>query len=111
MISFESPSWADELDCAVTLCDTEGVVCYQNNRSIAVNGDVRGCSLLPCHNERSREIIRRLIETGGKNVYTIHKKGIRKLIYQTVWRRAGAVAGLVEFSMEIPEEMPHYVRS
>ena len=38
---FNAPSWSDELDCAVTLCDTEGVVLYQNERSIAVNGDVR----------------------------------------------------------------------
>ena len=71
MISFEKPSWADELDCAVTLCDTEGIVCYQNERSRAVNGDVRGQSLLPCHNDRSREIIRHLLETGSRNVYTI----------------------------------------
>ena len=111
MITFDKPSWADELDCAVTLCDMEGTVCYQNDRSIAVNGDVRGRSLLPCHNDRSRAIIRRLLETGGRNVYTIQKKGIRKLIYQTVWRNEGQVCGLVEFSMEIPEEMPHYVRS
>ena len=35
------PDWCDELDCAVTRCDTEGTVLYQNARSIAVNGDVR----------------------------------------------------------------------
>ncbi|HIX95943.1 MAG TPA: PAS domain-containing protein [Candidatus Alistipes avistercoris] len=104
--------WADELDCAVTVCDTQGVVVYQNARSRAVNGDVRGRSMLPCHSERSRGIIARLLETGGKNVYTIEKRGVRKLIYQTVWRdESGAVRGLVEFSMEIPETMPHYIRN
>ena len=51
------------------------------------------------------------MDEGGKNVYTISKKGIKKMIYQTVWRCKGEVGGLVEFSMEIPEEMPHYVRS
>ncbi len=109
-LSFEKPSWADELDCAVTLCDTEGIVCYQNERSRAVNGDVRGQSLLPCHNDRSREIIRHLLETGSRND-TIEKHGIRKLIYQTVWREDGEVRVLVEFSMEIPGEMPHYIRN
>lgn len=104
------PDWCDELDCAVTRCDTEGTVLYQNARSIAVNGDVRGRSLIPCHNERSREIIRRLIETGGRNVYTIEKRGVHKLIYQTAWREEGVVRGLVEFSMELPDAMPHYVR-
>lgn len=104
--------WTDELDCAVTVCDTQGVVVYQNARSRAVNGDVRGRSMLPCHSERSRAIITRLLETGGKNVYTIEKRGVRKLIYQTVWRdESGSVRGLVEFSMEIPETMPHYIRN
>lgn len=104
-------TWADELDCAVTVCDTEGTVLYQNDRSRAVNGDVRGRSLIPCHNERSREIIRRLLAEGGTNTYTIEKKGVRKLIYQTVWRSRGEVGGLVEFSLEIPAEMPHYIRN
>ncbi len=101
----------DRTDCAVTACDTEGTVLYQNERSVAVNGDVRGRSLLPCHNERSRATIARLLAEGGRNVYTIEKHGIRKLIYQTVWRRSeGAIGGLVEFSMELPDAMPHYVR-
>lgn len=103
--------WADELDCAVTVCDTEGIVLFQNSRSLAVNGNVSGRSLIPCHNDRSRGIIARLLAEGGKNVYTIQKQGVRKLIYQTVWRREGVIGGLVEFSLEIPEEMPHYVRS
>lgn len=104
-------TWADELDCAVTVADREGVILYQNNRSVEVNGDVRGRSMIPCHNERSQAIIRRLINEGGKNVYTISKKGTKKIIYQTVWRKEGIVGGLVEFSMEIPEQMPHYIRS
>ena len=108
---FNARAWSGGLGCAVTLCDTEGVVLYQNERSIAVNGDVRGKSMLPCHNERSRAIIARLIAEGGRNVYTIEKRGVRKLIYQTVWRREGAIGGLVEFSLELPDEMPHYVRS
>jgi hypothetical protein len=32
------------------------------------------------------------------------------MIYQTPWYKEGEVAGLVEFSLEIPESMPHYVR-
>lgn len=106
---FEKP-WTDELNCAVTVCDTEGAVIYQNDRSLAVNGDVRGRSLLPCHNDRSRGIIARLLAEGGTNVYTIEKHGRRKLIYQTVWRTDGRICGLAEFSMELPETLPHYVR-
>ena len=33
-----------------------------------------------------------------------------KMIYQTAWKENGEVAGLVEISMVIPEDMPHYVR-
>ena len=103
--------WGDSLKtCAITVADREGVVLYQNERSVAVNGDVRGRSMLPCHSERSRAIIDRLITNGENNAYTISKRGLRKLIYQAPWYDAGEVAGLVEFSLEIPEDMPHYVR-
>ncbi len=100
----------NEINAAVTVCDIGGVVLYQNEKSVSVNGDVRGESMIPCHNERSREIIDRLIREGGTNVYTIEKNGIHKLIYQTAWREDGEVRGLVEISIETPSGMPHYVR-
>lgn len=104
-------NWTDNTNCAITVCDTEGVVTYQNNQSIVVNGDMQGKSMLPCHNERSLGIITRLIKEGGTNAYTIEKKGVRKMIYQTTWRREdGTVGGIIEFSLPIPAEMPHYVR-
>ena len=53
----------------------------------------------------------RILEKGDTNAYTIEKKGIRKMIYQTAWRREdGTVGGIIELSMPIPAEMPHYVR-
>ncbi|MBQ8493465.1 MAG: PAS sensor protein [Alistipes sp.] len=103
--------WGDTLKtCAITVCDLDGVVLYQNKRSVEVNGDVRGRSMIPCHSQRSREIIARLMSEGANNAYTISKRGLKKLIYQTPWYESGEVAGLVEFSLEIPEDMPHYVR-
>lgn len=69
-----------------------------------------GSNLMDCHSERSVAIIKELLATGGVNCYTIDKKGVKKMIYQTAWRDNGSVAGLVEISMEIPEEMPHYIR-
>ena len=35
---------------------------------------------------------------------------LRKMIYQTAWKENGNVSGLVEISMVISEDMPHYVR-
>lgn len=103
--------WGNDLKtCAITVCDLDGVVLYQNKRSVEVNGDVRGKSMIPCHSTRSREIIQRLMTEGSVNAYTIEKRGLRKLIYQAPWFEKGDIAGLVEFSLEIPADMPHYVR-
>ena len=105
--------WADGMNCAVTVCDTEGVILYMNEKARVTyirHGNLIGSNLFGCHNERSREIISRLTAEGGSNAYTIEKQGVRKMIYQTAWRTGDKVGGLVEISMEIPAEMPHYIR-
>lgn len=105
--------WAQDMNCAVTVCDKDGVVVYQNDKSLetfAKSGDMRGRNLIPCHNERSQGIIKHMLETGESNCYTITKNGRKKMIYQTPWRVDGKVAGLVEISMVITEDMPHYNR-
>lgn len=101
------------MNCAVTVCDNDGIILYMNDKAketFARHGDLIGKSLIPCHNERSRAIIADLLASGGSNSYTIEKNGVRKMIYQTAWKENGKVAGLVEISMVIPEDMPHYVR-
>ena len=108
-----TPDWAKEMNCAVTVCDKDGVILYMNDKAketFSKHGDLIGKSLIPCHNENSRAIIAKLLETGGTNAYTIEKNGLKKMIYQTAWKENGEVAGLVERSMVIPEEMPHYIR-
>ena len=106
--------WAEGLHCAVTVCDTEGVVIYMNERSRETfNRDGKsmvGQNLFPCHKERSQQMIRKMMETDTTNAYTISKNGQRKMIYQSPWKKDGKVAGMVEISMVIPEEMPHYQR-
>lgn len=107
------PDWAKEMNCAVTVCNTEGIILYMNDKAkatFAKHGDLIGKNLMGCHNDRSKDIIRDLLETGGSNAYTIEKEGLRKMIYQTACRVDGKVAGLVEISMVIPSDMPHYIR-
>lgn len=107
------PSWAEGLDCAVTVSDIDGKIIYMNERSretFAKYGDVVGKSLFDLHGERACGIIRRLLDMGDTNTYTISKEGRRKLIHQMPWRKAGKIAGLVEISIVIPETMPHYQR-
>lgn len=105
--------WAKEMNCAVTVCDTEGQIIFMNEKACKTfekYGDMIGKNLFDCHNPQSVAKIRELLETGGTNAYTIEKGGLKKMIYQTAWFENGVVGGLVEISMVIPEEMPHHVR-
>lgn len=105
--------WADEIDAAVTICDADAKILYMNDRSrqtFARHGDIIGHDLLSYHPEKARKQILHMLATGENNAYTIEKNGLRKLIYQTPWRRDGKVAGLVELSIVLPDGMPHYVR-
>lgn len=105
--------WAEEMNCAVTVCDTEGKILFMNKKSrdtFCKGETMVGQSLIPCHSQRSLDIQKELLETGGVNAYTITKKGQKKMIYQTAWKEDGIVKGLVEISMVIPADMPHYDR-
>lgn len=108
------PDWAFGMNCAVTVCDRNGDIIYMNklSRDTFAGGTDRliGQNLRGCHSERSWGIICNLLENGGTNSYTISKNGQRKMIYQTAWSENGEVCGLVEISMVIPEQMPHYQR-
>ncbi len=110
----ENFDWAKDIDCAVTVCDNEGKIIYMNDRSIEVNckdgKSMVGQNLMPCHSDRSRDIINKMITQNVDNVYTITKKGRKKLIFQTPWRVDGRVCGVVELSMFLPDDMPHYNR-
>lgn len=109
----ENYEWAKEMNCAVTVCDAEGIIIYQNDKAVETykkHGNLIGKNLYECHSERSKEIIRHLLATGGSNAYTIEKLGVHKVIYQTAWKKDSKVAGIVEISMITPADMPHYVR-
>ncbi len=55
-------------------------------------------------------MIKKLMNENKINVYTIEKNGVKKLIYQAPFVENGEVKGLVELAIEIPFEMPHFVR-
>ena len=95
---------------SMTVCDTEGKVVYQNQRAVEALGEARGHNLEECHKATSWVKIQEMISEGTTNAYTIEKRGVRKLIYQTPWYEDGKVAGLVEYSIVLPDDMPHKVR-
>lgn len=108
--------WFDELPCSVTVCDTKYTILYLNDRSAEVNASDGGKSLvgknmMDCHPPEAQEKLRRVMESGRPNVYTIEKKGVKKMIFQSHWRKRGRVAGLVEITFELPSEVPHFVRT
>ena len=110
------PEWVYGMNCAVTVVDTDCRIIYMNERSrttFAARGGASliGHNIMDYHNERSRGIIRRLLDEGGTNAYTILKNGVKKMIFQTTWHKSdGSPGGLVELSMVIPDELPHYIR-
>ncbi|HTX73401.1 MAG TPA: hypothetical protein VMC79_11290 [Rectinemataceae bacterium] len=109
------PDWVTEFPAAVTVTGKDGTILYMNDKSARTFEKDGGRSLvgrdvLACHNENSKAIIRRIIDDEKPNVYTIEKKGVKKLIFQAPWYSSGELAGLVELSLEIPFELPHFNR-
>lgn len=109
-------AWVKELKAAITVCDREGIALEMNDRAaetFAADGgrELIGKSLLDCHPERARALFEELLRTGGLNVYTIEKAGVKKLIYQAPWYRDGVCQGIVEMSLPVPFDLPHFVRS
>lgn len=108
-------AWVQEFPGAVTVCDARGIILAMNAKAARVFEEDGGYALIgsdvmDCHPEPARSRLRALLENRQTNVYTIEKKGVKKLIYQAPWYREGRFAGLVELSLEIPFEMPHFLR-
>jgi hypothetical protein len=67
-----------------------------------------GTNMLDCHPEPARTKMRELLDTQRTNVYTIEKRGQKKLVYQTPWYQDGQYRGFVEPVLEIPSEKPNF---
>jgi len=107
--------WLEEFPAAVTVCDADGVIIAMNQKAAAAfsaEGGKRliGSSVLDCHPEPARSKLQHLMADRQANVYTIGKRGVRKLVFQSPWFLGGRYAGFVEVVMEIPSEIPHFVR-
>ena len=107
--------WVRGFPAAVTVCDTEGRILEMNDRSLetfAADGGpaLLGTNVLHCHPEPSRTKLRDMLASGRSNVYTIRKRGQKKLICQAPWSRDGVYAGFVELAIEIPDDLPHFDR-
>jgi transcriptional regulator with PAS, ATPase and Fis domain len=108
-------NWIREFPASITVCDRDGVILAMNDRSCATLAEeggaaLIGTNLLDCHPEPARSKVVSMLSSGSQNVYTIEKGGVKKLIYQSPWYEKGAYAGIVELSLPIPSEIPHFIR-
>ena len=84
------PTWLDEFPGAITVCDVDGIILEMNDRAaqtFASDGGktLIGKNLLDCHPEPARTKTKQLLASQQKNIYTIEKNGVKKLIYQSPW--------------------------
>jgi hypothetical protein len=108
-------SWTKELPFAITVCDKEGKILEMNDKSIKTfekygGTKLLGRSLFECHPGEPGEKLASLLNSGKTNCYTIEKLGIHKMIYQSPWFQNGEYLGFVELSLELPSNVPHFVR-
>ena len=105
-----------EINAAVTICDRQGKIVYMNKKSEQVfksdgGKELIGKNLFDCHPEPSRTLLREMYAAPRSNSYTVSKKGVKKFIHQAPWYKEGVFAGYVEWSIVIPENMPHHNRT
>jgi len=105
----------NELPAAITICDTEGKIIYLNEKAAEVfqddgGYDLIGQNLFACHSNESIEKIKSILKEEKPNSYSIEKDGKKKFIYQTPFYENKILKGLIEFSFEIPFELPHFKR-
>lgn len=114
--TFPAHLWVKEFPGSVTVCDTDGVILAMNDKAAEAHRadggyNLIGLNMLDCHPEPARTKTAELLASQEKNIYTIEKNGVKKLVYQSPWYKAGQYAGFVELLLEVPFELPHFVRS
>lgn len=108
-------AWVKSFPGSITVCDPEGIILELNDKALEVfeeDGGVAliGTNLLDCHPEPSRTQLEGMLATQTAYIYTTERNGLKKQIYQAPWYEGGKYAGFVEISLELPAEMPHFVR-
>lgn len=111
-----SIDWAKEFPAAISVVDAKGTMLDMNERACKAFEEDGGAALigtnvLDCHPEPARTKLAALLERQTVNCYTIEKRGKWKMIYQSPWYEEGRYCGYVEISMEIPAQLPHFVRA
>ena len=107
--------WITEYPVAIKACDINGVLVYLNDTAaekLAGKGGRKliGQDIFRCHKPESQKKLALLMKTGGTNCYTIIKQGQKSLVYQAPWVESGVIKGMVEMTIELPDNLPNYLR-
>jgi transcriptional regulator with PAS, ATPase and Fis domain len=111
----DKQNWSKYFPAAITVTDEMGIITDMNDVSITgyqKDGGAKliGSNAIDCHKEPSLSKVKKMYENHTLNVYTITKNGKKKLIYQAPYFVDGKFSGIVEMSLPLPEEIPHYDR-
>lgn len=111
----KNETWTKELPVAITVCNTDGVIIEMNGAAAKVfekdgGAELIGKNALDCHPEPAATKMREMLKNEALNVYTIEKNGQKKLIYQCPWYENNEFRGIVELSLPIPQQVPHFIR-
>ncbi len=103
--------WAEELNAAVTVCDTKGIIVYMNRYSIRQfkkrGGEkLLGENLLDCHPEPSKTKLKQMLAKHSENMSIAEKKGVKTIFLQTPWRVNGEFRGIIEISFDLDPNLP-----
>ena len=107
--------WVREFPSTIIICDQNGTIIEMNEKAAKVYEKDGGFALIgknlfDCHPEPAKSKLKEIMEHRKSNSYTIEKNGIKKIIHQSPWYENGNYKGFVEISIEIPYEMPHFIR-
>ena len=108
-------NWMKEFPGAITICDIKGAIVYMNDRSAEDfknqgGRDLLDKNLMDCHSPASVKKLEEMLKEPIQNLYTIEKNGKKKFICQMPWMENGLLCGLIEITMPIPFDMPHFIR-
>ncbi len=100
-LPIEAARWTDEMSVEVTVCDLNAIIVYMNQASIANfekrgGANLIGQSLLNCHNEKSNQRIREMLEKPISQTIILEKSDYRKIIHQIPWIENGKHKGIIE---------------
>lgn len=107
--------WVKELPAEIMVCDPGGIILEMNDQAgelFAKDGgfDLLGVNVLDCHPDPSRGKLENMLEKQTANAYFNTENGSKRFFFQSPWFEEGVYAGFVEFSFEVPKEIPRFIR-